>query len=145
MEARGRVVEINGASARLVCEDLERCDACGAARGCAMRLFGSSRHRSIEVAAREPGGRTLVAGDLVTVSVSGRALLRSAAIAYLPPVVGLLLGAALARWLGGPDDLAAVAGAGVGVALGAWTARSLSGLGIEPVLVRPAIPDTPDA
>ena len=76
-----------------------------------------------------PEGAPLRAGDGVIIEVDDGELLRAAALAYVPPLVGLLAGPVAATGLAPGSELAALAGAVLGLAAGwsaarAWLLRS---------------------
>jgi sigma-E factor negative regulatory protein RseC len=121
MEVRARVLEIVGDRARLVCEDAGHCGRCASGRACGLRLFGASTRRPLDVPRRQGSEPPLETGDHVLLTVADGAILRAAATTYLPPVAGLLAGAALARMIGAGEAAAfgaALAGAVLGILLG---------------------------
>lgn len=133
MEVRTRVREVHGDRARLVGEDAGRCDVCGAGHGAGCGTgFGAGSGRGLTVPLSPCGRRDVLAGDVVVVSVADGAIVRVAALTYLLPVAGLLVGAGLAALAGVGDAtvfLAATAGALAGIGLG----RRAGSRGFRPV------------
>lgn len=72
----------------------------------------------LEVPAQDGGGRRLGAGDDVIVEVIDGELLRATAIAYLPPLAGLLAGALAGHLLRSDPEVAAPILAVAGLACG---------------------------
>ena len=97
MKAVARVRSVGEGRALLSCEaPPAACSACGGGRGCALRWLSPAQGR-LEVPAPSGGDRPLAPGDAVVVEVAEGEVLRAAALAYLPPLAGLLAGAVLAR------------------------------------------------
>lgn len=128
MKAVARVRNVRGGRAILSCEDPPAaCSACGGGRGCALRWL-SSTDGVLEVALPTAGDRPLAPGDGVVLEVAEGELLRAAALAYLPPLAGLLAGAVLARTVLPGAEMAALALSVAGLAAGwalsrAWLRR----------------------
>ncbi len=118
MEATARVVSVVGQRARVTCEERSACSACGSGGRCALRWFASSSRASLEIPARADGRVPLHPGDTVVLSIGDGELLRAAALAYLPPLLGLLTGALAARLAGAGE--AAALGAGLAGATAGW-------------------------
>jgi sigma-E factor negative regulatory protein RseC len=124
MEAVARVTSVAGGRAWLACETNAACEACGSGRGCAIRLLAGSREALLDVPDRADDRRALQPGDSVVVRVPEGEILRAAMLAYLPPLAGLLAGAALPRALMVPPaEVVTVAAALVGAAGGWWLGR----------------------
>lgn len=77
----------------------------------------------LEVAHPASHGPPLRPGDHVIIEVDDGELLRAAAFAYLPPLVGLLAGPIAAATLAPGSELTALAGAVLGLATGWGAAR----------------------
>ena len=119
MKTVARVQEVREGSAHLVCETrTAACDACSGGRGCALRWLSGPGGAVLEVPAQDGGGRRLGAGDDVIVEVIDGELLRAAAIAYLPPLAGLLAGAVAGHLLRSEAEVAAPLLAVTGLACG---------------------------
>jgi sigma-E factor negative regulatory protein RseC len=125
MEATARVVAVSDGRARLACEDEAACGACGSGRGCAIRWFAGSR-RTLEVPDLTDDHQPLRPGQRVTIEAGEGEVLRAAAVVYLPPLAGLLVGAVLGRWITAGDERGAMALAALGGVAGWWIARRLS-------------------
>jgi len=95
---------------------LPRCHGCDGA----CRWYGDGGSRRLTVATR----RAFAVGTPVTLSVADRELLRSAAIVYGVPLVGLL-GGALIGFAASGSDLGTAAGAGAVLAVALVAVRGL--------------------
>ena len=126
MEATARVVSVVGPRARVTCEERAACSACGSGGRCALRWFASSGRASLEIPARADDRVPLQPGDTVVLSIGDGELLRAAALAYLPPLLGLLVGALAARGLAGAGEVAALGAALAGATAGWWLSRGLA-------------------
>ncbi|NJD31861.1 MAG: hypothetical protein FIB04_08250 [Gammaproteobacteria bacterium] len=127
MEATARVIAVADGRARLACEDRAACASCGSGRGCALRWLSSPGRPTLDVPDQTEDRRHLRAGEAVIVETRDGEVLRAAALAYLPPLAGLLVGALLGRGLAaGPGEGAALAAAVAGLSAGIWTARAWS-------------------
>jgi positive regulator of sigma E activity len=130
MEARARVHAAHAGRVRLECESpAQACGACTGSRGCALRWLAWPGNPDLEVAQSVADAMPLHPGDGVTIEVDDGELLRAAAIAYTPPLVGLLAGPVAAAALTPGGELAALAGAVLGLTAGwgasrAWLRRS---------------------
>ena len=130
MQARARVQAVQAGRVRLECESpAEACGACAGRRGCALRWLARPGNPELDVAHPAPEGAPLRPGDGVIIEVADGELLRAAAIAYMPPLAGLLAGPVAAAALTPGNELAALVGAGLGLAAGwgasrAWLRRS---------------------
>lgn len=82
-----------------------------------------------------PAGAAI--GDRVTIAIAAGAVRRSANLAYVFPVVGLIAGAGLGSWAAG--DPGAMAGAVAGLAAAWFLARSRSNRGAGNHDIRPHI------
>jgi len=131
MRATARVLDVRDGRALLSCDvEAAACDGCRSGRGCALRWLARSAGARLEVPDTSADGRRLVADDGVALEVSDGELLRATALAYVPPLAGLLAGPLLERAVSaGGDGVSAVIAAAVGLALGwgasrAWLRRS---------------------
>jgi positive regulator of sigma E activity len=134
MQTRAIVLGVANGKARLGCVARSPCDACRGRRGCALRIFGAEREPSLEIEARDAGGRALEPGQAVIVQIDEAALLSGTARACLPMLAGLLGGVALVRFGTAGEGYAVAAGA-VGMAAGwlvsrRWLSRSPPGVRI---------------
>lgn len=121
-QVTGVVTRVDGGRARVECVDSSQpaCGICAAGRGCGWGR--SSQSRGLELDAQQ-GTRTLQPGDRLEVQVDDARLLRAACQLYLPPLAGLLAGAALLRLAGWEQGVAPLLGALLGLAIGgclAW-------------------------
>lgn len=131
MQAAARVLEVNGARARLACDSTDAvCSACAGRGGCALQRLAGRSDARLEVSTRTVDGGLLVPGSRVSVELDDGALVGAAARAYLPPLAGLLAVPLLVRVVvaDGGEGLLLLA-AGVGLLLGwaaarAWLRRS---------------------
>lgn len=110
--------------ATLSCETRSGCGSCRAKSTCGTSLLnklGPQTEHQLRVSVAQP----LEPGQKIEIGLSEGSLLRSAALVYLTPLAGLLLGGGLGQvWLG--SDGAAALGALAGAAAGFWLARRLS-------------------
>lgn len=124
MQARARVLEIQAGRARLECESVaQACSGCAGRRGCALRWLAGPGDSRLEVAHPALHGPPMRPGDHVIIEVDDGELLRAAALAYVPPLVGLLAGPVAAATLAPGSELVALAGALLGLAAGWGAAR----------------------
>jgi sigma-E factor negative regulatory protein RseC len=130
MQARARVHAVHAGRVRLECESpAQACGACAGRGGCALRWLAGPGNPELDVAPPAPEGAPLRPGDGVIIEVDDGELLRAAALAYVPPLAGLLAGPVVVAALIPGSELAALAGALVGLAAGwgasrAWLRRS---------------------
>ncbi len=115
LEERARVLVTEGDLARLEVERPSSCGGCGASGGCGTALLGKwlTRHR-LRVRALNPIGAR--PGDWVVVGLADEVLTQASLVAYLLPLVGLILGAAVGQAFGG--EPLAILGGGAGLAAG---------------------------
>lgn len=129
METVARVLAVGGGTLRLACQAQSPCGSCGAGRACGSRLFQHQRGVPLDLPCLPGQGDPPVPGDLVTLVVPDDDIARAAAITYLPLVVGLLAGAALAGSAGNFGDgiagLGALLGGAAGWAIGRTVSRQL--------------------
>lgn len=98
------------------------CARCTAGRGCGAGLFGQRRKPAV-IEARVAEGMMLEAGDRVRLEFVPAELVRAAWLAYGLPLGGFIAAALVATRLAPGNELAAVAGAALGLVAGAWYGR----------------------
>ncbi len=124
IEQRTRIIAIEGDYALVEGAANADCGACAASRGCGVSKLGKLvRQRSLRW--RVANRVAAAAGDEVTLGIADEALLASAAIAYLPPLLGLVAGALIAAAASG-GNLGAALGAAFGFGLGCAISRRLA-------------------
>lgn len=102
------------------------CDRCTAHQGCGLNVLSSMLPRRLFKirAAQCDIAHILKPGDTVTVSITEQALLGSAMMVYLIPILGLLVGALLGSILGDVGSLlGTVFGFSIGYGFTRWCAR----------------------
>lgn len=103
-------------SATLEIERKSACGLCGQTRGCGNSIWGKLfAHQSTAFKAQNHINAKV--GQSVIVGINESALLKSALLLYILPLVTLFLGAILATKIN-PGDLSAMIGAVVGLVLG---------------------------
>jgi sigma-E factor negative regulatory protein RseC len=118
----GRVVGIEADG--LWVETIRRstCGTCAAQKGCGHGLLhriSEGKRGYIRVLPGEGGIERYRVDDQVLISIPEDVILRGSFIAYVLPLVTMLIGALTAeRWLPGNEDFVAVLGAAGGLALG---------------------------
>ncbi|MDD4977830.1 MAG: SoxR reducing system RseC family protein [Gallionella sp.] len=127
LETRATIVQIHDGRAMVNANQVSGCEQCNG-QGCGSskvaQLF-CSKPRYFEVdnpIAAQPG-------DEVIVSVADGAVLRGIGLAYLLPIISMVLGAGLASWLSGTTangDLYVADGGMLGLVIGFWTSHSLA-------------------
>jgi sigma-E factor negative regulatory protein RseC len=100
METNARVLTVRDGRARIACDDRAACGACGRGGRCALKWFSGGSGATLEVPAWTSDHVLLRPGQAVTITVGDGEVLRAAATVYLPPLTGLLLGAASGSALG---------------------------------------------
>ena len=121
METVARVVERRGDILKLACG---RPGPCGGACLCAFRLFRSQTARGLELEANL-APVDAAPGDTLLLAMDGRTLLAGALASYLPPLLGTVSGAVLARWITPAGEAVAVLLALSGFGLGLLASRRL--------------------
>jgi len=122
---QGKVIAISGDGpnrrAHIEVTAAEFCRRCAEGKGCGAGFTGQgSQIRRIE--AEIPPGTDLAAGDVVSIALAPRNVLRAATIVYGWPLSGAAIGAGLAYYVAF-DDGPAAASALVGLAAGAALVR----------------------
>jgi positive regulator of sigma E activity len=120
MESLARVVAVGDGRTRLACQVHSSCKSCAACRGCGLRLLARDRDAVPDLPDGPFTRARLVPGEYVTISIPDSDVLRAAALAYLPVLVGLLAGPLLGSWIGGHGDGPVALGGVLGAACG-WT------------------------
>lgn len=141
---RARVVRCEDGRVWVSSESQSGCRRCAEGRGCGGGVFArllGDRLRYIRIDSNE----TFAPGDIVMIGLDERALLAGAFLAYLVPVIGLLLGALLTSRIA-TGDAAVMLGAGVGFTLALlWlrrhAARHAADPRFEPRIVQRLAPD----
>ena len=124
MTERARVVGLEGETAIVEVSVKSACGACEHGGGCGVSKLGKLvRPRPARWRMENRAGAGL--GDEVLLALDDAALSTAAVFAYLPPLFGLLLGAALAEAQGAGDG-GVVLGSLAGLGLGLLAARFLS-------------------
>jgi sigma-E factor negative regulatory protein RseC len=126
METRARVLAVRDGRAHVACDNHAACGACGRAGRCALKWFSGGTGATLEVPARTVDQVVLVPGQAVTIAVGDGEVLRAAATVYLPPLAGLLLGAAAGTAFGVAGDVGTLLMAAVGGLAGWGVARTWS-------------------
>lgn len=126
IEERGVITAVLGRYAQVRTERKSACGQCAVNGACGTslleRLFG---RRQVELTALNTPGAQV--GDLVCVGISEAGLLRAAIVAYLVPILALIVGAGIGEHLGGLHaPLVSLLGAGLGFALALLWLRSYS-------------------
>ena len=142
-ERQGEVVECVGQRARVCVAPAAGCLRCAEGRGCGQGLLGAMRGAPAhgEFWVTVPGGEGVTPGDRVLLRMRPSALVAGAALVYMVPLLGLLLGALLAEGLVGSSEgvttAAGIAGLAGGLLLVRHRLRNASqGRRFEPVFVR---------
>lgn len=141
-----RVLRVEGDRVWVQCASQAGCQRCAEGKGCGGGLFAAllgKRLQALPVDNRLRAG----AGDNVLLALDERVILAAALAAYGLPLLGLLLGGALAALAGGGDPGVALAGA-AGFFLGllggrAWSRRRGRPDRFAPVMVERLGPDRP--
>jgi sigma-E factor negative regulatory protein RseC len=125
----GRVLSlvdsIDGVRAVVVVEVAAACPRCATGKGCGAGIFAvGGGDRQVEASVRS--GLDIAVDDVVEISLAPDNILRAAAIVYGLPMLGAIVGAAIAYLLALGDAAAATAallGLGAGLAIGRWRLR----------------------
>ncbi|MDA5544556.1 MULTISPECIES: SoxR-reducing system protein RseC [Yersinia] len=124
MKEWATVISWENGVALLRCEPHSGCGSCNARSGCGSHLLnelGPESEHQLKIAISQP----LEPGQKVEVGISEGSLLRSAALVYLTPLVGLIMGGALFQNLFVTDAFTAL-GAILGAGLGFLLARAVA-------------------
>lgn len=124
IEETGRVVAIEGDSAWVEIERRSACSQCSVSSGCGTSVLSQwFGRRSSRI--RVPNQFALKQGDTVKVGVSDQALLKAAFLAYLVPLLAMIVASMLAAGAGASDGVTALF-AVAGLVVGLLTLRSIS-------------------
>ncbi|QHB31679.1 SoxR-reducing system protein RseC [Yersinia canariae] len=148
MKEWATVISWHNGVALLSCEPHSGCGSCHARSGCGSHLLnelGPESEHQLKIAISQP----LEPGQKVEVGISESSLLRSAALVYLTPLIGLIAGGALFQALFITDALTAlgaISGAGLGFLLARTVAIKIEGksdyqpavlqIGLPPAAIR---------
>lgn len=124
MKEWATVISWKNGVALLRCEPHSGCGSCNARSGCGSHLLnelGPESEHQLKIAISQP----LEPGQKVEVGISEGSLLRSAALVYLTPLAGLIMGGALFQTLFVTDAFTAL-GAILGAGLGFLLARAVA-------------------
>ena len=132
IEEEGLVVALSGVRAEVETRRASGCGGCTADGACSTsllnRLLG---RRPVRLLALNRAGAEV--GDRVVVGVDESALLRAALAAYLVPILALLAGAMLGRFLTDGAESGSLLGGSVGLLVAfAWLRRDSGRLGGNP-------------
>lgn len=129
---KGRVVSLvdsaDGVRAIIAVEVKSACPRCAAGKGCGAGILGSAASdRQVEASVRR--GLNVAVGDVVDIALAPDNLLRAALIVYGLPMLGAIIGAALAYSFNLRDASAAIAallGLAAGLVVGRWRLQRTS-------------------
>ena len=100
------------------------CERCARGEGCGGGIIGKlAFRRQPELELNVPLAQQFKVGQRVELSVPARRVMALAAVVYLIPLVGLLVGAMAGQWLLG-TDIGAIGAAGLGFVTTLWAIRS---------------------
>ena len=145
MKEWATVISWKNGVALLRCEPHSGCGSCNARTGCGSHLLnelGPESEHQLKIAISLP----LEVGQKVEVGISEGSLLRSAALVYLTPLVGLIAGGDLFQTLFITDAftaLGAISGAGLGFLLARVIASKIEGQSTyQPAILQIGLPPT---
>lgn len=145
MKEWATVISWKNGVALLRCEPHSGCGSCNARSGCGSHLLnelGPESEHQLKIAISQP----LEPGQKVEVGISESSLLRSAALVYLTPLVGLIMGGTLFQALFVTDAftaLGAILGAGLGFLLARTVAIKIEGENdYQPTVLQIGLPPT---
>lgn len=99
------------------------CERCARGEGCGGGIIGKLAFRTQPVLEIDvPDAGEFAPGQTVELSVPAQRVMALAALVYLIPLLGLLLGALSGQWAFGSDTAAILSGA-TGMALALWVIR----------------------
>lgn len=126
IEEEATVVALDGAAIWVETQRRSGCSQCASASGCAPSLLGALLGNGRTRLRLSDSQLGLQPGERVVIGLPGHALVRAALLAYLLPLLTLVIAAQLAElwtWHEGLVVLAALLGLGGGLGLAAWLAR----------------------
>lgn len=139
IEEQARVLVVGNGFALVETSSRSACGSCSSSSGCGTslvaKLFGE---RSNRLHVSDAIG--VAVGDLVVIGISDGTLIRASLLAYLWPLIALMLAALLAQSAGASEGLGALVGI-LGLCVGFWTTRRVTGgeagrVHYRPVLLR---------
>jgi len=137
LETQARVLAVTPGLALVEIRRRSGCGACSLASGCATaalaELFGPGRHR---VAVSD--GIGVAAGDQVVIGVAAGALTRASMLAYLLPLLALILTSFLAQAAGAGEAAGALAGL-LGLGAGMLGTAAIARAAPEQEIYRPRL------
>ena len=98
-DQKGMVIDSANGWAQLVTERRDACGGCSTTQSCSACLSGA---KVVSTVLNPVGAKS---GDVVVVSLSSKTILKSAAIVYLLPIFGLMVGAVTGLGLQGYFDI----------------------------------------
>lgn len=119
----GRVLEVEGDWAWVVCRRQAECARCAEGRGCGGGVLGKLLGDRLHKVRAATGALAISPGDHVRIGLGEDAVLRAAAAVYLVPLLAALAGGVAVATAAGGGDLAAISGAAAGLFLGLGWAR----------------------
>lgn len=108
------------------------CDSCQGRHACGQRLLQnlSERQGLLKVPLESEPAALVKQGDTVTIAIEESALLKATLLAYITPLVLLIVFAVVGQHLGG--ELLSIMGAALGLLLGAlWVRKQLASEGCD--------------
>ncbi|MEH6627323.1 MAG: SoxR reducing system RseC family protein [Motiliproteus sp.] len=113
IEESGRVVEITSKGILVETVRQSACGGCSAAKGCGQKVIASiGQGQRFEVLADNPQQLILHAGDGVVLGLDEGVFLKASSLAYLLPLIFMIVAALIADLLKVSDLMVAVAGFG---------------------------------
>ena len=113
---QGRIVSVHSDYAVVEVDTESVCERCASGKGCGAGLLGAGSGTQ-RISASVPDGLDVSDGDLVSIVLRPKDILRAALIVYGYPLAGAVLGA-IAAAIAGFGDLAAAVAALSGIAAG---------------------------
>lgn len=117
------VVRVGDDAVWVRCEAQQDCRRCAEGRGCGGGILGRLLGDRLRLVRAGRSGMDLRVGDGVVIALAESALLRASFVMYLAPLLAMIAGAMLFRWLAGTGDLWAIGGGVSGLVVGLWHAR----------------------
>lgn len=140
IEESGTVVALDGDDVWVQTIRQSTCGSCSARKGCGQgALARMTDGRANQVRVRNACGADI--GDQVVLGIEESQLLRASLLVYALPLLALLAGALVGGGLWPGQDLAAIAGGGIGLAAGFLLVKTVSSRQekadhLRPVLLR---------
>ena len=128
VEGFARVVAVEGMVAWLEPETTTSCSGCSAVSGCqSPGGIGTIADRRKARRFSLVNDQNFLVGERIVVGAQEQALVKASFVAYAVPLTSLLVGAVLAQWAFGRDEIT-IASSLVGLALGFSMARGIANL-----------------